>query len=147
MLVIFHSLKIPSSLSPASFLPPSLERPTYSPCDHVTPFPCCRDLPANHPPLQKLAFSRSCQSPVFYSGITCQSLNLPILGKLSLHGFCHLCLWMLSQISGWAFPVFLVGSCVSLAFKCQSSSGLSLALLSLGPNNITPPQRIPALNT
>lgn len=32
---------------------------------------------------------------------------------------------MLSQISGWAFPVFLVGSFVSLALKCQSFSGFS----------------------
>lgn len=35
MLVIFHILKIPSSLSPVSFLPSPLERPAYSLCAHV----------------------------------------------------------------------------------------------------------------
>lgn len=60
MLIVFHSLKIPSSLSPASFLPSPIERLAGSPCASslLTPFPCCRDLPASFPPFQKWALAK-----------------------------------------------------------------------------------------
>lgn len=119
----FHlpSVQLPSFLHLLKDLP--LLR--VLPSSLLTPFPCCRDCLPTFLHSRNGPFPKSCQPPVVNSVVTCQSLNLPVLGKLSSHSFCYLCLWILSQISGWVFPVSLVGSCVPLAFKCHSSSGFS----------------------
>ena len=128
MLVIFHILKIPSSLSPVSFLPSPLERPAYSLCAHV--------LTSNSVPmLQGFACQTSSASETGPSPGPISLLLSVQWSLVSLLTFPFLESSLLVASATFVYgcsPRSQVGpsqsslwDSVSLAFKSQSSSGFS----------------------